>query len=326
MESGAHGEDALNLRDMFSILARRKFTGLAVALLIGAWSFKIAMTTPPAWVSSSKIICKTAENGEGQLSQLAAMAGLNLNRPGTNNPSAYFEDILNDDEFLEGMLDRKWKYKNDSLSITEIWKLKPGKEKTDDPEYAFRKRQVEMLRNSGVLRLKRTKNGIFEIITEFGDPRVAYDLNLYTIDWLNRYLVKAFRTQARENRIFVEERISDVSAELERNENALAEFRERNLGVGAPKVMMQLGRLTRNLNVNQEIFLQLRKELELAKLEELKDQPLIEVISKPVIAVDRSKPRRKQIVVIGFFLGCILGISATFLHHWFARMLAKPGA
>ncbi len=316
--------DTVNFRDMFAVLLRRKFTCLIVGALVMSWAVKNALTTPPTFVSVSKIVCKTSEGSDAGLSQLAAMAGLNLNRPGTSNPAVYFEDILTDDEFLEAMLDRKWRLKGDSLTMAEIWKMQPEKGKRDDWEYVFRKRQVTMLRNSGILRLKRNKNAVFEIITQFNDPVVAYDVNRYTIDWLNLYLLKAFRTQARENRMFIEERIREVSAELEQTENSLAEFRERNLGVAAPKIMMQMGRLTRTLSVNQEIFLQLRKQVELAKIEELKDQPLIEVISKPVIAVDRTKPRRKQIVMLGAFLGAILGVGSAFFHHWFARMLAKP--
>ena len=318
-------EDTLNIREMFAILWRRKFIVLAVGTLVLGWAARTAFTTPPTFVSTAKIVCKTAESGDAGISQLAAMAGLNLNRPGTSNPAVYFEDILGDDEFLEGILSRKWAYKQDSLTITDIWKMKPDTTKPGDWAYAFRKHQVNLLRNSGILRLKRNKNSVFEIITQFGDPKTAYELNRYTIDWLNQYLLKAFRTQARENRLFVEERIREVAAELEQTENNLADFRERNLGVNAPKVMMQLARLNRNLTVSQEIFLQLRKQAEMARIEELKDQPLIEIISKPVVAVDRSKPRRKQILMIGLFLGAVLGVGAAFFYHWFAKMLAKPG-
>lgn len=320
----APADESLNLREMLDVLAARKWTAIVTGILCVAVALKIALTTPPAYLSSAKIVCKTSETGGGQFSQLAAMAGISLGQGQTSNPSLYFEDLIGDDEFLEGILARRWRYGGDSASIAEIWKMEPDTAR-ENWEYAFRKQQVIALRRSGTLKLKKNpKNGVFEIVTQFQDPVIARELNEFVIDWLNQYLVKAYKTQARENRRFIEERIKAVAEDLEGDEIALAQFRERNIGVNAPMILMQQSRLARNLNVNQEVYLQLTKQLELAKIEELKDQPLIEVISKPVAAVDRFKPQRRKIMMLAAVLAVILGVGAAFFHNWLARMLVRP--
>jgi uncharacterized protein involved in exopolysaccharide biosynthesis len=317
-----HSQDTVNLREMFSILGRRKITFLVVGILVFGYALKMAMTTPPSYISASKIVCKTSESGDGQLSQFAALAGINLNRPQSNNPSIYFEDLIWDDQFLEGILDRKWNYKGDSLYMDAILKATPDTAR-ENWEYVFRKNQVDLLRKNQIVKLKKNKNGVFEITTQFKDPVIAYELNRHVIAWFNQYLLKTFRTQARENRVFIEARIKEVEADLASNENSMVDFRERNRDVASPKVMVHLARLNRNLTINQEIYLQLKKQYELARIEELKDKPLIEVIAEPIIAVEKSKPKRKQIVVAGMLLGLIMGLGAAFFHHWLLKLLVK---
>ena len=324
ISSNPRTQDTVNLRDMIAVLRRRKYVFLAICLFVSAYAVKLAMTTPPVYVSVSKFVCKTAESGDGQLSQFAALTGLNLNRPQTNNPSIYFEDLIWDDQFLEGILDRKWEFKGDSLLIDQIYQMTPDTTQ-ENWRYAFRKRQVDLLRENELVKLKKNKNGVFEITTQFKDPLIAYELNMYAIGWLNQYLLKTFKTQARENRAFIEARIKEVEGDLAGNENAIVNFRERNRDVTSPKVMVDLARLNRTLSINQEIYLQLKKQYELARIEELKDKPLIEVISQPIVAVEKSKPKRKQIIIAGLVLGLFLGCMGAFSLNWLARLTAKPG-
>ena len=202
ISSNPRTQDTVNLRDMIAVLRRRKYVFLAICLFVSAYAVKLAMTTPPVYVSVSKFVCKTAESGDGQLSQFAALTGLNLNRPQTNNPSIYFEDLIWDDQFLEGILDRKWEFKGDSLLIDQIYQMTPDTTQ-ENWRYAFRKRQVDLLRENELVKLKKNKNGVFEITTQFKDPLIAYELNMYAIGWLNQYLLKTFKTHAREIRAFI---------------------------------------------------------------------------------------------------------------------------
>ncbi|MCL2102340.1 MAG: hypothetical protein FWH22_11585, partial [Fibromonadales bacterium] len=51
-----------------------------------------------------------------------------------------------------------------------------------------------------------------------------------------------------------------------------------------------------------------KKKYELAKIEEAKDMPLLDVIESPRRALNYSKPRPKIIVVAGTLGGIILGL------------------
>jgi uncharacterized protein involved in exopolysaccharide biosynthesis len=130
---------------------------------------------------------------------------------------------------------------------------------------------------------------------------------------------ESFRSQAQEKRKFIEERIAEVSIDLEKSENSLATFRERNMTTFAPKVFLEEQRLLRNQAMNQEIYIQLKKQYELARIEEKNDQPLIEVLQKPEIPIIRASPQRTKIVVLATMLGFVFSIFGAFVWQWYCK-------
>ena len=59
--------------------------------------------------------------------------------------------------------------------------------------------------------------------------------------------------------------------------------------------------------MNQEMYLQFQKQYELARIEELDDQNLIQVVKNPEVPVSRAKPNRKVVMTIALVCGFILG-------------------
>ena len=84
-----------------------------------------------------------------------------------------------------------------------------------------------------------------------------------------------------------------------------------------PDVLLQKGRLLRNIEVNQQVYITLRQQFELNRIEELKERPVINVLDVGEIATEKSKPLRTLIVLSstlitfilsGFFMYCYDGI------------------
>ena len=53
-----------------------------------------------------------------------------------------------------------------------------------------------------------------------------------------------------------------------------------------------------------------------AKIEEVKDIPVTNILDKPIEPKIPSKPNKKLIVVIGFVLGVFLGVFAAFVKEF----------
>jgi uncharacterized protein involved in exopolysaccharide biosynthesis len=72
------------------------------------------------------------------------------------------------------------------------------------------------------------------------------------------------------------------------------------------------------------IFEMLAKQYELAKIDEAKDGPLIQVLDKAIPAEQKFKPKRSLIVLSLGFAGFVLGALLAFVRHGYARSRQHP--
>jgi len=286
----------------------------AIAMIIALFK---AFTSPILYQSTSKLIAKTGDGGKNSnLANIAALAGVDLGKSNTMDPSIYLNYQIKDSEFLKQILSKKWYYNGDSLLLAQIWDQKPDKT-VKNADHAFQTTLIDRLRNDDCINLSREKGtGIMSLSTQFKDPKLAFQVNEYIIMMLDEYVINSLKSQVKEKRIFIEKRIAEIHSDLQISENALARFREKNTISTAPKLLLQEQRLLRNVMVNQELYLQLKKQYEVARIEEKNDQPLIEVIMKPEIPLDHVSPRKKYIMAIGLFLGLGLGVLGVFIRDW----------
>jgi len=93
---------------------------------------------------------------------------------------------------------------------------------------------------------------------------------------------------------------------------ALKEFRERNRRImDSPQLMLEQERLARDVQINSTVFIELKKQLEVAKIEEIKNIPIINVLDEARPAVARSSPRRTRSAVLTFFLSLAVAIATA---------------
>ncbi len=124
-------------------------------------------------------------------------------------------------------------------------------------------------------------------------------------------MLHSMSTQAGENRRFVEGRLGEVSQSLAKAEGALLDFRERNLRIGnSPRLLLEEGRLTRSLREQEEIYLTLQRQYELAKLEEMRDVPTLSILDPAVRPISKYSPKRVVLSVFGFLIGGFTAFAA----------------
>jgi uncharacterized protein involved in exopolysaccharide biosynthesis len=125
---------------------------------------------------------------------------------------------------------------------------------------------------------------------------------------LTDYLKHERTAQARENREFVEGRYKEAQSELSKNENALGSFRESNRSFNnSPDLAITEGRLYRAVRVQEEVFLELTRQYELARIEEQKATPVVEVLDPPTLHRIPGSPKLPIFAGIGLLAGAFLG-------------------
>lgn len=311
--------DQVDFPRLIRILWRWK--GLILACVVFTQGLVVYknFTTPKRYSTVSRFIFKEGQKANSSMGNLAMMMGLGGMVGGGTDLADFFDVILYTDDFLKQILDRKWMVGEDSLSMEQIWRKRQDFRLADTaiPQGAYLKfRQlVGKLAGQDYILVKK-QGGIVNLTTQFEYPEVTYDVNLFIIEKLNDHLLNNTQSQARENRKFVEQRMHEVAAELRRSEESLLSFNLRNQNPSSPTLLLEMARLRRGVEVNQEIYLQLKKQLEMAKIEERKESPLIEVLAAPQLPLGPDKAvgtRQYALLTMG---GVFAGIFLSLLLHF----------
>jgi uncharacterized protein involved in exopolysaccharide biosynthesis len=146
------------------------------------------------------------------------------------------------------------------------------------------------------------------------DPIVAQQVDSALLDQLNRFNLESRQTQAGSERRFTEARLGEVREDLRVAEDRLRAFLDQNRNYrSSPNLVFQEGRLTREVSVQQQLYLTLAQAYEQAKIEEVRDTPVITVLARPDVPV---RPDARKTVLrgaIGLFLGFLLGVAIALL-------------
>lgn len=310
-------DDYIPIKEILLFVWQNKLIITIITMLFAIATIIYSLLLPELYTSNSFMIAKNPKSNMSQFSDMAALAGISLGSNGNIDPAEYLDQVLQDGSILEKVLVKKWLHNGDSLYLEQIWGLKPDTSLADW-QYKFRKLKLDKIRKEKLIFLnKDRKTGILNLRTNFPSADLTYNINIFSIGLLDYYIRNTLKLQAKEKRLFIEERINEVKSDLADSENSLVLFKERNFSNSSPSFAIEEMRLSRKITMNQELFIQLQKQFEMAKIEEKNDQPLIEVVRQPEIPIERASPQRTKIVMLGTVIGSLLGIVLTFSMKWF---------
>ncbi len=315
-------EDEIDLKELLVTLAKGKKTIAITVLVFGVLSVVYALLATPQYDTSTKVIYESAEGSGGaggQLGALAAMAGMGFGA-GSSDISSYLQDILNSSSFLEPILKKEWQIEeNDTTKMTffEHWKVEPDSTK-ENWERILLQSSIEGLQKMIAYSVDK-KTGIITLTTSAQTPYLSYQLNNYVVDELNRVILTKLNTKSSVNREFIEQNMINAKKELEKSENALKMFKQRNAISMSPNLILEEARLMREVEVEQKVYLTLRQQYELAKIDEQKDIPVISVIDEAKIPYLKAKPQKKKIVLMAGVGGVFVGIFLVFIIDFYRK-------
>ena len=313
-------EEEIDLLELVSSIIKRtlKHRALAVAvfILVLGMAFAVALLSTPFYQTHAKIIYQTSGSSQNSgLNTLAAIAGVSNSRG--DDPSAYLSDIILSNDMLQAILSEKWKVSkalpdtSTPVSLQTLWKIEPDTT-LEDWEIKLEYGMLESLKKGSYIVFSQDKkSGVITLTTEFQDPQVSFDMNNFIYKQLNDILKNKMHFKATENRKFIEERLSEIKDNLKEAEESLRRFRHRNRLRLDPTDELEDARLQRDVLMNQEIMIQLQKQYEAAKIDEARDMPVLDIIDTPMKPIEKSKPKRKMIVLAG-------GMAAVFLSVFIA--------
>ena len=136
---------------------------------------------------------------------------------------------------------------------------------------------------------------------------------LVELEELNRF----YKSESvREKTSFIESRIKTVENDLKISEKKLKNFNEQNRLISSPSLQLEQERLQRDTEIQGGIYLTLKQQLELAKIEEIQESSIFQVLDKPQIPLGPYNINTRFTLTISGFLGLLFSLSLAFFRGW----------
>jgi uncharacterized protein involved in exopolysaccharide biosynthesis len=156
--------------------------------------------------------------------------------------------------------------------------------------------------------------GIVTLEVDMKSPQLAATVANHLVQELNEFNLERRQSQSREQRRFTGERLAEAEKDLRAAERAELGFLQRNRDYSSsPLLTFEAGRLAREVQVKQELFLTLSKAHTEARIAEVRDTPVLTVVDSAVAPFRRARPQRTLGVIIATILGTMLGVVIAYV-------------
>lgn len=313
----------MSLLGLLNVLLRRRglivSTAVLAALLVGV----VILILPRTFTAESGL---TPQSRRPTSSLLGVAAQFGLVLPGSDGSQspAFYADFLTSRPVLGAVVDTRFEYPSDTGmvrgTLVDIYRSEGA--------------TPPLRRDAAIRRLGKSieattvqKTGVIKLSVTARNPVLALDINRRLIELLNQFNLETRQSQAAAERRFTERRLDEVRRDLRGAEDQQQQFLQRNRDYrNSPELSFQQDRLQREVLLQQELFNTLAQAYEQAKIEEVRDTPVITVVETPEAPV-RPDPRGvvwKTLLslVLGAGLGAAVAIGRAYVVN--TRSLQPP--
>lgn len=290
------------------------FAVVATALLTSG----LTLLVPNEYTSITSFVPESGQRTSlSGVAGLAAIAGIQV--PGTDLARSpdFYADLLRSDPLLYAALEARYpRPKSSSISSDSVRLLDvlrpPG---ADEAERLFLAAKSIRQRHLDV-RVERRTN-VVEVRFTYRDPILAAAVANELVHQLELFNAQTRRTQARARRTFLETQVAQAESTLQQAEDGVRSFLERNRSYqNSPSLNFEADRLRRRVQVQQDLYLSLRRDLSVARIDEVNDQPTVTIIESAIPPVRKSAPARARIVILAVVVGFVVAAAAVWAYDY----------
>jgi uncharacterized protein involved in exopolysaccharide biosynthesis len=246
--------------------------------------------------------------GLSGLSDLASLAGIG---GGEVSIEKLYLAIFESESALKSVIYARYKTQQfgDGVNLIQYYEIR------GDSEIVKYERMLKRLRNMLNISQDRQTN-IVTITVETEEPSLSSDILNNLTNATDDFLRTKSRSNATEQRKWIELRLKEVEKDLKHSEDSLKSFRSNNRVVSqSPELMVEEGRLTRNVEVSNSLYLELKSRYEVAKIDEIKNIPLLNILDNARLAGIKSSPHRTLAVLFLTILAFALSTLSVYITY-----------
>jgi uncharacterized protein involved in exopolysaccharide biosynthesis len=304
----ARGGGGITIVDIFSVLLRYRVMIVVIALLL-ALKAGVDVIKLPRYYSTEAEFMPQGARGQSQLSGLARQFGINIGTDAGDTPQFYM-DLITSRLILGEVAKKQYEMKTDSgvFSGTLIQLLGGGKL----PSRAQGPYIVEKMKNLVDVQVS-PKTGVITLTVRAYTPDMAVAIANNVLAEVNTFNLNRRQQTAAGERVFVENREAEALSELRDAEGNLQSFLTQNRDfTRSPTLALEYSRLTRTVDMKQTLYTSLAAAADQAKIEEVRNLPVITVLAPPEAPLIPESKRGVRKVLFALIVGVVIGGMLAF--------------
>lgn len=286
-----------------------------LAVLAVGWN----LVRPRSYTARASFLPQRSDATRSGLGALATQLGLDLSLDRTGQSPAFYAELMRTPQLLGDVAAGRYTRgaASDSGTLAELLKIQ-GR----TPELQ-RDAVVRRLGQMLEIRVDPTTD-IVRIFVTSPSPELSQQLAAGVLAEVNRFNVARRRSRAAAERQFTEERRMQARTELSEAEDRMRRFLESNRNFSnSPALVATRDRLQRDLSLHQQVYSSLTQAYEQARIDEVRDTPVITVIEQPLMPARPDSRRMVTWLAASLLVGVLLALVAAVLMDQDAQRLVR---
>jgi capsule polysaccharide export protein KpsE/RkpR len=285
--------------------ARKKLILINSTVAVFTLIYLLFFTTP-FYTSSVTILPEYGGKSTslGGLSQLASLAGVKV---GEGAPTEIYQNLITSESVLEPVMLSKYITNKSSTPINLYEYFELGEDGNyNRTDFLALYRNLSSSIQTNVDRFTK----ILTLTVTMPESQLSADVANEIIESLDTYIRTKRKSFSSEQLFYVEKRLRQVHDSLTAAEDKLKSFREQNRIVAqSPNLLLEQGRYMRNIEILQAVFIELNKQLEIAKIDNIRETPVVNLREPAKDPVLKAGPRRMKMLLTILFFSFLISIG-----------------
>lgn len=303
------GGGAVSFAWVLAVLLRWRRAILIVSAIGFVLALVAAVLKPATYTASFSFTPQTGQ--DASRSGLATLAGqFGLAVGGGTQPPQLYADLLSTREVLGPIARDSFRVATNGATRVPLAEFLgvSGSDPRVVEELTLRELRTRVVAASAATRT----TGVVSVIVRTKSPEVSLEVAQRLLDGLSQFNLATRKSQAGEERRFIEGRLASAKASLRAAEDAMQSFLSANRQLGnSPQLSFQRDRLQRDVSLQQQVVMGLAQQYEDARIREVRDTPVLTVIEKPTLPAMADPRGRVTTIVLGAFVAFALAVAAV---------------
>lgn len=300
---------------LLSVILRYRRQILLSTAASGALFVVVAAIQPRTFTSSASFVSEGDKGSSGAFAAIGSQLGISIPVAGGGKSPAFYADLVRSRAILTRVVESRYRVPGGDEAGVSLVALDGGTG------------ALAVRRDKAIARLRTKMNasvspktGVVTVTLQSKSATLAHSIATRLLEEVNRFNLQTRQSQATARRKFAEGRLEDIAGELRAAENRLQEFLQGNRdSQGSPSLAFTKDRLAREVFSKQRLHDIMAQAFEEARIEEVRDTPVITILEPPVLPSAPDSRRFPLRAAVGLTVGLVAGIFFAAARNFAAK-------